>query len=221
MPPAEPLTLVIANKAYSSWSLRPWIALKTIGVPFEEILIPLDEPDTKRRILQHSPAGKVPILIDGEVRIWESLAILEYLAEQFPAAQLWPVDRAARAHARAVASEMHAGFAPLRQHYPMNVRKRIGNRPPTAEVQANIERIQSMWRECRERHSRLGPFLFGRFTAADAMYAPVVSRFETYAVPVDPTVRAYMDAVLGLPAFRDWIDAAAREPWVIAADEVG
>jgi glutathione S-transferase len=221
MPPTEALTLVIANKAYSSWSLRPWIALKTIGVPFEEILIPLDEPDTKRRILQHSPAGKVPIVLEGEVRVWESLAILEYLAERFPAAQLLPADRVARAHARAVASEMHAGFAPLRQHYPMNVRKRISNRPPTPEVEANIDRIQSMWRECRERHSQLGPFLFGRFTAADAMYAPVVSRFETYAVPVDPTVRAYMDVVLGLPAFRDWIDAAARERWVIAADEVG
>lgn len=212
------LTLVIANKAYSSWSLRPWLALKAAGVPFEAILIPLEEPDTRQRILEHSPAGKVPILIEGEVRVWESLAILEYLAERFPEAGLWPADRAARAKARAIASEMHAGFVPLRQHYPMNVRKRIPNRAPTPDVQANIDRVQAIWRDCLARSG--GPFLFGRFGAADAMYAPVVSRFETYGVSVDPGLRVYMDAVLEMPPFREWVEAAHAEPWTVAADEV-
>jgi len=214
-----PLTLVIANKAYSSWSLRPWLALRQAGIAFEELLIPLDQPDTRRRVLEHSPAGKVPVLIDGEVRVWETLAILEYLAERFPEARLWPRERAARAHARAVSSEMHAGFAALRQHYPMNVRKRIA-RAPTPEVEIDIARIDAMWRDARQRFGTGGPFLFGAFTAADAMYAPVVSRFETYGVTVGPAARAYMDTVLGLPAFKEWVEAAHREEWIVAADEV-
>lgn len=215
-----PLLLLIGNKAYSSWSLRPWIALKTANIPFEEHLVPLDQADTKQRILERSPAGRVPVLVDGSVTVWESLAILEYLAERFPEARLWPEDSGARAHARSISNEMHAGFGGLRSHYPMNVRKRIPNRAPTPQATADIERVQELWRGCRETAGGSGPFLFGAFTAADAMFAPVVSRFVTYEIAVDPVSRAYMDAMLSLPAFREWNDAGRVEPWVIAHDEV-
>ena len=214
------LHLVIGNKNYSSWSMRPWIAMKVKDIAFDETVIPIYHPGSKEKFLAHSPAGKVPILHDGEVRVWESLAILEYLAETFPAAQLWPADAAARAHARAIANEMHAGFVPLRRHCPMNLWRPVKKRELTPEVAANVARIDEMWSECRARFGAGGPFLFGPFTAADAMYAPIVSRLHTYAVDVSRTARAYMDAIMGLPAWAEWTAAALKEEWVLAEDEV-
>lgn len=214
------LQLVIANKNYSSWSFRPWIALKAAGIPFEEEVISLNAPDFKARLLAVSPAGKVPVLIDGDVHVWESLAILEYLADNFPDARIWPREAAARAHARAIAAEMHAGFLPLRRHLPMNMWRPVIPRALTPEVEANVRRIDTMWSDCRKRFGGGGPFLFGAFGAADAMLAPVVSRFETYGVEVGVESRAYMAAVTALPAWQEWRAAALREAWVLAEDEV-
>jgi glutathione S-transferase len=214
------LQLVIGNKNYSSWSLRPWLAMRHFDIPFEEVLIPLDQPDTKARILTQSPGGKVPILKDGDVTVWESLSILEYVAETFPDRQLWPERPAARAHARSVSCEMHAGFMALRAACPMNLRKQFAWRDRGPEVTRDAVRIQQMWAECRRRYGAEGPFLFGRFSAADAMYAPVVARFETYSIPVDDTVQAYMDAVMTMPAFLDWKTAGEAETWVLEHDEV-
>lgn len=213
------LTLVIGNKNYSSWSLRPWIAMKVAGIPFEEIQIPLYEPGSRERMLEYSPAGKVPILIDGDEHVWESLAILEHLAERFPEARLWPSDRRARSHARAVASEMHGGFQPLRQNCTMNLWLPVKARPQPPEVLANVARIEQMWADCRARFGQSGPFLFGAFGAADAMYAPVVARFNTYGLPVSAKTRAYMDAVMALPAWREWYDAAMQETWIMQHNE--
>jgi glutathione S-transferase len=213
------LKLTIGNKNYSSWSMRPWIAMKVAGITFEETVISLDDPDFKSTLLKLTPAGRVPVLEDREVRVWESLAILEYLAEKFPPAALWPVDPKARAQARAIANEMHAGFLPLRRHYPMNIWRPIKPREPTPEVTANITYIDAMWSRCRASFGIGGPFLFGGFTAADAMYAPVVSRFHTYAVDVSAVSRAYMDAIMALPAWTEWRSAALKEPWVLPQDE--
>jgi len=196
------MLLVIGNKNYSSWSLRPWIALKVLGIPFDELRIPLYRPGSKERILGYSPAGKVPVLRDGDTVVWDSLAILEHLAERHP--QLWPTDRAERAQARAIAAEMHSGFAQLREHMSMNTRKRYPGKGRTPEVIKDIERIDVIWTQAKE------PFLFGAFTAADAMYAPVVLRFRTYEV--EPRNKKYMQAVLDLPAMREWIESAEREP---------
>jgi glutathione S-transferase len=214
------LTLVFGNKNYSSWSFRPWIAMTVAGIAFTEEVIPLYAPGSKDRILAHSPAGKVPILIDGAARVWESLAILDYLAEKFPAAGLWPSDPTARAHARSVATEMHGGFAPLRKHCPMNLWRPVMRRELPTDVAANVERIDAMWSDCRARFGRDGPFLFGRFSVADAMYAPVVSRFHTYDVPVSGASRAYMEAVMALPAWTQWKAGAFAEEWVLEDAEV-
>jgi glutathione S-transferase len=195
------MLLVIGNKNYSSWSLRPWLAMKVLGLAFDEKRIPLYGPGAKEEILRYSPAGRVPILHDGSTVVWDSLAILEYLAERHP--QLWPHDAAQRARARSISAEMHAGFAKLREHMSMNIRKRYPGKGRTPEVLKEIERIQAIWSEAR------GPFLFGAFSAADAMYAPVVLRFRTYEVEVRK--KSYMDAVLALPAMREWIEAAERE----------
>ncbi|MGQ9371358.1 glutathione S-transferase family protein [Azospirillum sp. ST 5-10] len=211
-------TLVLGNKAYSSWSLRPWLALRHLGASFDEVVIPLRRPDTKARILEHSPAGKVPVLKHGGRTVWESLAILEYLAELFPGAGLWPDEPEARARARAVAAEMHAGFAALRKALPMDLKERHPGLTFAADVQADIARVQAIWRDARDRFGDGGPFLFGRFGNADAMYAPVVTRFATYGVTLDPVCRAYADAVLALPALRDWTAAARQEPWTIDFD---
>jgi glutathione S-transferase len=214
------LHLIIGNKNYSSWSLRPWLAMKVAGLPFEETVIPLDAPDFKPRVGAISGTGKVPALADGAVHVWESLAILEYLAEQFPAAKLWPGDAAARAHARAIAAEMHAGFAPLRSHLPMNMWRPVTPRALTPAVAANVARIEAMWRDCRARFGSGGPFLFGAFSAADAMYAPVVARLHTYAVEVGAPARTYMAAIMALPAWSEWRAAALQEPWLLPEDEV-
>jgi len=214
------LTLVLGNKNYSSWSFRPWIAMRTAAIPFEEVVIPLYEPGSKERILAFSPAGKVPVLIDGDVRVWESLAIMDYLAEQFPQKELWPRDPAARAHARAIAAEMHAGFAPLRRHCPMNMWRPVKARELPPDVAANVKRIEAIFSECRKRFGQGGSFLFGAFGAADAMYAPVVSRFHTYGIAVGPVAEAYKQAIMALPAWAEWRAAALKEPWIMANTEV-
>jgi glutathione S-transferase len=214
------LLLLIGNKNYSSWSLRPWIAMKVAGIAFAEQVISLDASDFKARVGQISATGKVPALADGQTQVWESLAILEYLAEKFPQAGLWPAEPVARAHARSIAAEMHAGFLPLRRHYPMNIWRPVRRRESVPEVVEHISRIDAMWTDCRTRFGQAGPFLFGAFGAADAMYAPVVSRFHTYDVDVGPVARAYMEAVLGLPAWAEWCAAAKQEPWVLPHDEV-
>jgi glutathione S-transferase len=214
------LTLVIGNKNYSSWSLRPWIAMKVAGIAFDEVVISLDAADFKARVSQISGTAKVPALVDGSVHVWESLAILEYLAEKFPAAKLWPSDPAARAHARAVAAEMHAGFLPLRRACPMNVWRPVKKRALDDDVVSNVRRIDAMWTDCRTRFGSGGPFLFGSFGAADAMFAPVVSRLHTYDIEVGTTARAYMATVMALPAWAEWRAAALAEPWVLPHDEV-
>jgi glutathione S-transferase len=214
------LHLTIGNKNYSSWSLRPWIALKVAGIPFAETVIPIYHPGSKEKFLALSPAGKVPILQDGAVTVWESLAILEYVAEQHPDAALWPRDAAARAHARTIASEMHAGFVPLRRQCPMNMWRPVKKLELSAETAANVARIDAMWSDCRARFGAGGPFLFGRFGAADAMYAPVVSRLHTYAAEVGAASAAYMCAMMALPAWQEWQAAALQEEWLLAEDEV-
>ena len=212
------LRLIIGNKNYSSWSFRPWLALKVAGIAFEETVISLEASDFKARVTALGGAGRVPLLVDGDVRVWESLAILEYLAERFPAANLWPKDPSARAHARAIASEMHAGFLPLRRHLPMNVARPVKLRALDQGTTADVARIEAIWTECLAKSG--GPFLFGIFSAADAMYAPVIWRFHTYVVTVNAAARSYMDAMMRLPAWTDWRDAARREAWRLPHDEV-
>ena len=204
-------TLIIGNKNYSSWSLRAWLALKQAAVPFEEVRIPLHQPNTDREILRYSPSGRVPLLIDGETKIWESIAICEYIAERLPKAHLWPEDAAARALARSVSAEMHAGFQALRQNMPMNIRFKSQSKNIPAAVEDDVRRITSLWAGCRARYGRGGPFLFGHFTIADAMFAPIVCRFRTCGVPLDSVSKAYLDAVLALPAMKEWIEAAEKE----------
>jgi glutathione S-transferase len=204
------LRLVIGSKNASSWSLRPWLLLKQVGLAFEEVVVPLRRPDTATRILAHSPSGKVPVLVAGDLRIWDSLAIAEFLAEHEPS--LWPAEPRARALARSIGAEMHSGFQALRTFLPMDFAARF--EPPgrlLTPVQADVARIVEIWTECRLRHGRTGPFLFGGFTIADAMFAPVCSRFTTYAVPIDPLSQAYVDHVMALPAMLEWGRAAAAE----------
>src|ERR1700732_2741158 len=192
------LKLIIGNKNYSSWSFRPWLAMKVAKIPFEEEVIPLDASDFKTRLGAFSGNGKVPLLVDDNVYVWESLAILEYLADKFSGARLWPYEPAARARARAIAAEMHAGFGPLRRHLPMNMRRPVRRREPTPEALSDVRRIE----------------------AADAMYGPVVSRFRTYDIAVSTICRAYMDAVMALPAWGEWHAGALAETGVLAEDEV-
>ena len=213
------LTLVIGNKNYSSWSMRPWIAMKAAGIPFEEVVIPLYLEGSGERILKYSPAGKVPILIDGDLAVWDTIAILEYLAERFPDAGLWPRDQRARSLARSVSAEMHSGFQPLRQHCTMNLWLPPKPRQQPGDVLENMRRIETIWRDCRARYGQGGPFLFGRFGAADAMYAPVVARFHNYGLPVQGDTLDYMGAVMALPAWREWYDAAMRETWIMQHNE--
>ena len=214
------LTLVIANKNYSSWSLRPWMALTMAGIPFNEVVIPLDLPETKALIAAHTKSGRVPVLHHGKLVVWESLAILEYIAEVFPEKHLWPAAISARAVARAVANEMHGGFSAIRNACPMNLR-----RPPkpvalSDAARADIRRIEDIWRDCRTGFAKRGKFLFGKFGIADAMFAPVVTRFETYKIEVAKDTRDYMNNVMNTSAFKAWKDAALKEPWIVPSDEV-
>jgi glutathione S-transferase len=211
-------TLVIGNQNYSSWSLRPWLVMKHLGADFDEVVIPLYRPESKEKILAWSPSGKVPALVHHGLVVWESLAICEYLAELFPDAHLWPSDREARAFARSISAEMHAGFRELRQNMPMDIRASHPGRSVEPHVRADIDRITAIWRECRSRHGSDGPFLFGNFTIADAMYAPVVSRFETYGVKVDSVGEEYCREIWAIPAMQEWRSAARSEPWTIEFD---
>ena len=204
------LTLVIGNKNYSSWSLRPWLAMKQAGLDFAEIRIPLDTPTSHQEIRRYSPSGRVPVLLHNDLTIWESLAICEYVAEGF-AQNLWPEDTAARAIARSVSTEMHAGFVSLRQNMPMDCRSRHPGLGMNASVQADVDRITAIWRECREKFGGTGDLLFGHFTIADAMFAPVVSRFVTYGVQLDSVAQAYIEAVWALPAMQEWVTSANNE----------
>lgn len=205
------LTLVIGNKNYSSWSLRPWLLLKQAGIPFREQYIPIRSEAWQSRILDLSPSGKVPALIHGDVRAWDSLAICEYLAERFPENQLWPAAITARAEARSVSAEMHSGFQALRQNMFMNIRRRMPTRGRTPEALADIDRIVAIWNDCRARHGSGGPFLFGAFSIADAMYAPIALRFETYAVQTKGAAGDYAQTLLALPALQEWVAAAHAE----------
>jgi glutathione S-transferase len=214
------LSLVIGNKNYSSWSLRPWMALTMAHIPFDETVIPLDRPETRKRIMEHSAAGTVPVLHHGKLTVWESLAILEYLAEIFPDRKLWPEGKAARAAARSAATEMHCGFAALRNACPMNLRRQRKAIALGQTVRADIARIDTLWRDCRKTYGKKGRFLFGAFSNADAMFAPVATRFDTYDIKVSSESRAYVEAVLATPAFQLWKKAALEEPWTIAREEV-
>jgi len=214
------LQLVIGNKNYSSWSLRPYMALAMAGIPFLEKLIHFGEPHFGKEIRKISPTGKVPILVNGKVTIWDSLAILEYLAETLPEKNLWPKNKAARAMARSISSEMHSGFSALRNACPMNLR-----RPPKPIVMndaahCDVARIEAVWKEARKTYGTGGKFLFAKFCNADAMFAPVVTRLDTYAIPVSKESRAYMDAVIATKALQSWKTAALQESWVVPEDEV-
>lgn len=213
-------TLVIGNKRYSSWSLRAWLVATHFGVPFREVLIPLDTPETRAAIRTYSPSGRVPCLVGPAGAIWDSLAIIEYLAETFPAQAIWPRDPVARAHARSIVAEMHSGFAALRTACPMNLRRTFAVRDRGPGVAADVARITALWAEARRRFGADGPFLFGAFSAADAFYAPVVFRLLGYSWPLDAATAAYCAAVTGLPAVQAWVTAAAGEPWILASDEL-
>lgn len=210
-----PLKLVMANKAYSSWSVRPWLLLAQFGIPFEEVVIPLDLPTTRKAILKHSPSARLPALVDGAVSVWDSLAIVEYVAEKFPAKQIWPKTRAARAHARSMSAEMHSGFMALRRSCPMNLRRPVRKIELADDALADAKRIDAAWTHARKTYGKGGPFLFGKFSAADAMYAPIVNRLHTYDVKVSKTARAYMDAVMALPAWQALVKDAEAETWRI------
>jgi glutathione S-transferase len=214
------LTIYLGNKNYSSWSLRPWLVLKHATVTFDEVVIPLYQSGSRETILKYSPSGRVPALRHGDVTVWESLAICEYLAESFPNFELWPQDQAARALARAVSAEMHAGFHALRQHLPMNIRSSFPGRGVTPEVQADINRIMAIWRDCRTRFGEgNGDFLFGQFTIADAMFAPVVTRFRTYKTDLEREAESYCETIMAMPAMQEWIAGAKNEPMIVEAYE--
>jgi glutathione S-transferase len=211
------LTIYLGNRNYSSWSLRAWLALKATGAAFEEVVIPLFQPGSRETLLKYSPSGKVPALHHGEIVVWDSLAICGYLTENFPAASLWPADPAAKAMARSISAEMHSGFPALRAQFPMNIRSSFPDREVSPEAQSDINRVMAIWRQCRNRFGEHadGDFLFGRFTIADAMYAPVVTRFRTYKFDLEREADAYCDAILALPAMQEWVSAAKNEPMVI------
>ncbi len=215
---ARPI-LVIGNKNYSSWSLRPWLLLRQHGVAFDEVRLPLDTPQFAAEVARWSPTRRVPVLRHGEVAIWDSLAICEYVNETFLGGAGWPADAAARALARAVSAEMHAGFAALRSAMPMNARRRKPSPSIAPAVLADIARIGELWADCRARFGAGGDFLFGAFSIADAMYAPVVLRFVGYGAPIDARSRAYVDALLGLDAMQEWLRAAQAEPESVAATD--
>ena len=214
------LKLLIGNKNYSSWSMRPWLALKAAGLPFEAEVLPLWTDAFTTALDALGVPRKVPVLVDDGVAIWESLAIIEHVAERFPPAPVWPADPLARRHARSVSCEMHAGFAAVRSQLPMNLSRPPEPRAIDAAAMADVTRITHVWREARDRFGTGGDFLYGAFSAADAMFAPVAARFRTYEVPLDPVCAAYVAAIHAYPAFGEWRMAALAEPWVVAEDEV-
>jgi glutathione S-transferase len=213
------LLLTIGNKNYSSWSLRPWILMKHLGLEFAERLLPLDTPDFARDVAVISPTRRVPILEHDGLLIWDSLAICEYACEL--AGRGWPRAREARAVARSVCAEMHSGFSILRSQWPMNARAEGRRTPPSTERAADIARIEQLWTDCRQRFGSGGPWLFGEYCVADAMYAPVVLRFQTYGAPLRDSSREYVNTVLADAHLRDWLAAARAESWIIEASEIG
>lgn len=213
---AQQYRLVVGNKSWSSWSLRPWLAMRRIGLPFEEINVRLRQPDSKAQILKYSPSGMVPLLLDDDFPVWDSLAILEYLAEAHPEKALWPQDRKARARARCAAAEMHSGFMPLRRTCSMDILTAAPLESVPEDVEADVRRIVALWRECRHDFGSGGPFLFGGFTATDAMYAPVASRFRTYLPDLgkfgdDGAAAAYVEAIFAMPEMAEWMAGAKAE----------
>ena len=214
------LKLIIANKNYSSWSLRPWLLMKQCGIQFEEELLPLDTDEFRKRTAEFSANGCVPVLLHGERIIWDTLAIVEYLAELFPEKTLWPEDAEARAFARSSVAEMHSGFTALRNEMPMNIRSDHRDFSYSDAAAANIARIFEIWQTCRDRFSAGGDMLFGAFSAADAFYAPVIWRFRTYGVTAPGTLENYMKATIALPAMQEWKAAGEIEPWTVVADEI-
>lgn len=220
------LTLVIGNKNYSSWSLRPWLLLTHAGIDFDEVRLPLFTEVFHRTISRYTPSGKVPVLLDGELAVWDSLAICEYIAEKFPGKALWPLDAAARARARSLCAEMHSGFTALRSHMPMNIRANFAGQGRRRDVMRDIERIVQAWGDCRSRHGSngstgaAGPFLFGTFSCADAMYAPVCSRLTTYGVALPQAAQQYVQTIMTLPAMQAWVAAAKAETDVLDEDEL-
>lgn len=215
------LKLIIGNKNYSSWSLRPWVALTQFDIEFDEELIPFhDIEDFRKKIAKYSGALRVPTLIHGDIVVWDSVSILEYLAEIHPDKNMWPADRAARAHARSVCAEFHAGFPALRGALPMNLRRPVEKYPLTDGVIADVARIVTIWREACAKFGDGGPFLYGAFSNADAMFAPVVSRFHTYGVPVDADIQDYMNTVMNTKSFQQWQSAGLQETWIVDEDEV-
>ncbi len=213
---APDLHLFIGNKNYSSWSFRPWIAMKVAGIGFRETLVPFDDDSRNQHFAEFSPSQKVPVLEHGDLSVWESLAILEYLADLYPDRGLWPENLSERARARSAANEMHGGFSALRSECPMNMRRQIGSIDVSEGVRADVRRIETIWNGCLE-HSG-GPFLFGRFSNADAMYAPVVNRLRIYELSDNPAVETYSNSVMGLPAWQEWHDAGVAEPWIVEGD---
>ncbi|MCB9772109.1 MAG: glutathione S-transferase family protein [Candidatus Omnitrophica bacterium] len=205
------LTLVIGNKNYSSWSLRPWVLLRYFEIPFKEILIPLRQADSREKVLQYSRLGKVPVLLDGKITVWESLAICEYVAEIFPQKALWPKDSASRARARVVSGEMYSGFLGLRKQFPQNISADLSGKPSNEDADRDIQRVVEIWEDCRRDFQNEGPFLFGAFSIADAMYAPVVYRFKTYGIQLTGLASEYKEMMLSLPAMKEWHVAAAKE----------
>lgn len=212
------MKLFIANKKYSSWSFRPWIALKVKSIPFEEVLVPFNMAEGNPEFKKFAPHGKVPTLVNGEATVWESLAIMEYAADKFPDAGLWPTDIADRAIARAISCEMLSGFTGLRGAFPMNMAREPKPHKISARVQKDLVRITEIWSECLSVSN--GPFLFGAFTIADAMFAPVVSRIHTYQLSDHPSVSSYSAAMKALPSYLEWEDAGKAEPWYVAEDEI-
>jgi glutathione S-transferase len=204
------LKIVIGNKKYSSWSLRPWLVLQQAGVPFEEQVVALDLPDTDANIRRFSPSGRVPALIDGNLTVWDSLAICEYLNEKFPGKRLWPENGAQRAQARSICAEMHSGFANLRNDCSMKIVQQYPYKPLRPETQKDVDRIVALWEECLRRNG--GPYLFGKDPCiADAFYAPVVSRFRTYSIPLPAAAKAYCDTVWAWPPLQAWVEGAQKE----------
>ena len=206
------MLLVIGNRNYSSWSLRPWLVLRQAEIPFDEVVVPLFQPGTAAELRRHSPVGKVPVLKDGDLTVWDSLAICEYVAEKFPDRKLWPSEASVRAVARSVVAEMHAGFTALRTEMPMNIRLRRKKELSEA-AERDVARVEAMWAELRMKHGKRGPFLFGDFSVADAFYAPVATRFMTWGVTLSGAAAEYQKTVLGLPAMGEWMDLALKEPW--------
>lgn len=214
--------LVIGNKVYSSWSMRPWVLMKTLHIPFEEINIPLYTPQGKQTLLTYHPAGKVPLLIDKatEHTVWDSMAIFETLAENHPEKNLWPKDKIARSHARSVANEMHSSFNEIRNQLPMNCRADRAFAPINTPLQNDIDRVCTIWQECRTQFAAGGDFLLGEFSIADAMFTPVVLRFNSYHIAVGDLEKTYMQAILNLPCVKDWIAAGKQDPTIVESYEI-